>query len=542
MRRRWLILFLLLPGLSVRAGNEDWLEAAVVLTGAASVESLDESAVERFEALHGHPVPLNLASRSRLLSTGLLSAYQVASLADYRARCGDILSAEELALVDGFDPETAYALSCFVSFRSATLPGVPVADSLRGRIRQSLEFRTKGPAGKYRVHFAERAEAGMAWREGLPSFYGVYYGRGRLGKAVAGQFHARFGQGLVLWTGFRVEDLLQPASFDRHAGGISPSWSYNAGDALFGAAADFALGHWDGSVYAAREGAGANAGYTWRTGRAGLTACWPGYGRVPRLGADVRVNLRGIQLFSEVASEPVQGHFAATGGFIAPMGEHLKAALRLRAVPSSYSHLKYGEYAAAASLSFTAGEGDRHRGAFLTDFSALPVPGGDTKRKVLKIKTLWVWKICPSWSLETRLGGRLRNYASERARAEIRTDGNWTDGRWLSRFRLNGDWCDGWGVLSYLEAGRTRQMLSLYLRGTFFYTEGWASRLYAYERDAPGNFNVPAYYGRGFALTLVGAARKSWRYVTLKTWVRLYYLQKKPGHQTGLSLQLSLTI
>ena len=34
--------------------------------------------------------------------------------------------------------------------------------------------------------------------------------------------------------------------------------------------------------------------------------------------------------------------------------------------------------------------------------------------------------------------------------------------------------------------------------------DNWNDRIYCYERDAPGSFNIPAYYGRGWAASLVG--------------------------------------
>jgi hypothetical protein len=34
-------------------------------------------------------------------------------------------------------------------------------------------------------------------------------------------------------------------------------------------------------------------------------------------------------------------------------------------------------------------------------------------------------------------------------------------------------------------------------------TDGWASRIYAYERDIPGAFSVPAWYGHKAGLSFV---------------------------------------
>ena len=546
---------------------EDWRAAAGVIAGVTEAEGMDETLLERFDALRAHPLPINLASRSRLLSCGLFSAYQVASLLDYRARSGDILSGTELSLVDGFDATTAAALCCFVSFRSASLPGV--ADTLKGRVRQTLEFRSKGPSLKYRMSFGERAEAGIAIRDGplgavlgsgtpasnAPVFYGVYYGKIRLGKVVAGNFNVRFGQGLAIWTGFVIDDMLSPSAIFRRAGGISPSWSYTGEGTRRGLGADVLFGRLDISAFVAAEGLGVNAGWSWRSGRAGMTAVWPEFGRTPRLSADIRWNPRGIQFFGEIASEPFQGHFAAVGGLVAPVGEHVKTAFRLTAVPSGYSHKKNGEYGVRAVFSFQAGRyvplrgktgfGSseiRHRGALAASFEALPVPGGETGRMMEKCRMLWQYRIGPSVKFEARFQQRWRNYGNERLRFEVRSDLGWSDGHWTAAARIHGAWCGGGGILSFAEGGYAGRPFSFSVRGTYFRTKDWASRIYAYEDDAPGNFNVPAYYGGGGALNIVAGARKDWTRCTLRTWARLYIKWKSGGMTPALSLQIALTV
>ena len=99
------------------------LRAVLYLTGAADAESIPESEMERWWALADSPIPINLAGRTRLEASGLMSPYQIASLDDYRSRHGDILSIRELASVDGFGKETAEAMSMFISLESHALPG-----------------------------------------------------------------------------------------------------------------------------------------------------------------------------------------------------------------------------------------------------------------------------------------------------------------------------------------------------------------------------------------------------------------------------------
>ena len=102
--------------------------------------------------------------------------------------------------------------------------------------------------------------------------------------------------------------------------------------------------------------------------------------------------------------------------------------------------------------------------------------------------------------------------------------------------------------LSYLEGGYKTDILTLWLRAGLFRVDDWADRIYAYERDAPGNFSVPAYYGRGFWLSLVSGLK-------LSGWGRLYFRasytgypwaspgqeKKKPG-RAELKIQMSFNL
>ena len=85
-----LFLFLVACHVSARDDGE-FMKAVLELAGCLSVEELDEDEVERYSDLHDNPLHLNYASRSKLLSSGLMSAYQVAVLMDHREMTGDIL-------------------------------------------------------------------------------------------------------------------------------------------------------------------------------------------------------------------------------------------------------------------------------------------------------------------------------------------------------------------------------------------------------------------------------------------------------------------
>ena len=105
------------------AQSDNLMKAILYLSGADSEEELDEQEMERFSVLASSPLEINLVSRSRMATCGLMSQYQVASLMDYRLRNGDVLSVSELAAVDGFGEDYANALRPFISFASNALPG-----------------------------------------------------------------------------------------------------------------------------------------------------------------------------------------------------------------------------------------------------------------------------------------------------------------------------------------------------------------------------------------------------------------------------------
>ena len=94
-----------------------------------------------------------------------------------------------------------------------------------------------------------------------------------------------------------------------------------------------------------------------------------------------------------------------------------------------------------------------------------------------------------------------------------------------------------------METGYKGEALNLYLRQGIFLIDNWDDRIYAYERDAPGNFSVPAYYGRGLWTAFTG----SWRF---SRWAKLHaraamtsypFMKEKKLGKAELKLQLSVS-
>jgi len=526
MRRRFVLLLLLLAAAPAAAQTDDLVRAALYLTGADAPEALDDRLVDELESYRARPLPVNLASRARLLESGLLTPYQVAALAEYRSVSGDVLSFAELERVDGFGKEAVAALRPFLSLESARRPGEAVKDTLTFRHSALFRASLKDVGAKYRLA-AGNIEAAGAWKGEEGTFYGLYrYSRGKI---LVGDYNVRYGQGLAFWSAFQLAGLSTLDAFSKRANGVTPSWSFNGTGTYRGAAWDYTGRHLQWALFGALDGTvGAHAGWLGRHGQAGVTVS------PKRVSLDGKYGFRGVDLFGEAA----WGGNAAAGvaGALFPLGAHGRGALQLRAVPSAYSGKKNGEYGAAAGLSYLS-DSRAFKTSLTVDASLLPKPGVDTDRRQVKSTGLLSWTVTDRWLLESRLVYRYRSYDSNRA--DVRADATWNRGVWTLKGRLNGVHDGGFGLLGYLEGGWKPPDGAVWLRLTGFSTSGWQSRIYTYERDAPGNFSAPAYYGTGFSALAYAGWKKRFRKTTFKLYLRgSYKWQKEKPGQAGLKLQL----
>jgi len=526
MKKLIFMLLTLGTALEAAAQSDETVRAALYLTGADSPEELDEGLLEELESFRSHPLPLNRTSRARLLESGLLTPYQTATLEEYRREAGDVLSFSELERVDGFGKEAVDALRPFLTLDSQRSPGEAVRDTLRFRHSAVLRATLKDVGAKYRLS-AGRFEGAGAYRGESGTFYALY--RLRKGKVLIGDYNIRYGQGLAFWSAFRLSGLSTLDAFSKRAGGITPSWSFSGTGTLRGVAWDYTGRRFQFAAFGALDGTvGGRVGYLGRSAQAGLTLSRE------KLSADFKYGIRGVDLFGEAAwnwKAP-----AGLAGTLFPLGEQMKGALQLRAIPRAYSGKKNGEYGAAAGWAFLS-EDRAFQASVTVDGALLPVPDKDTGRTQVKSTGLLKWQLSGHWLLESRFVYRYRSYEDDRA--DVRVDATWTRGVWTLKTRLNGVHDGHFGVLGYLEGGWKPPGGSGWLRLTLFSIPDWQARIYSYERDAPGNFTVPAYYGTGFSVMAYAGWKWRLRRTTLKLYLRGSYLYstKKPG-QAGLKLQL----
>ncbi len=496
------------------AGPMGFQQAILTLTGASCVEELSEDEVQRYQSLAAHPVDLNHAGRGRLLATGLLTPYQVASLLDYRARTGDILSWAELSLVDGFPAPFVDALRSF-----AVLGEQHAVPGRREDRRFGMELLLRGAARldgsvagglKYETHLGERAQGFFSVRNtlsdssfGTPIFSVAYYGKRALGQVVAGYFNARFGQGLLQWSGFQLNGFGTLGSFRKNGTGFSPTGSYGA--SLLGVATEWHFGTWTLSAAYSLHGnlPIVNVTKTWRTATASLTATSEG------ASLEARIARPDWSLFGETAVRYDGKVSALAGAYFLPAYGH-----RIGLMGRWYGR-----------------EDKRYSGAALgyegPSFGVTADAGWRTDTGVAQYKALLRWHPEYAWRgfrilPEMRLQGRLRPSDEAPLRVDARAELGVEREPWLLAGRFDAVWCRAFAWNWYAEGGWRREKVALYVRGGLFKVDDWDDRIYVYERDAPGAFTVPARYGRGWDVSLYGAWQFS-RHHSL--WLRLETIQ-----------------
>ena len=470
-------------------------------SGASSMEDLDETQAESYQHLESHPVNLNAASRRQLTASGLFTPFQISSLLEYRARAGDVLSLAELSAVDGFDESFVRAISPYISIRtrapageSSTENGIKAEASARMWAKTDDGAAALSYGGKFKIEAGTRLSAGAAVKRGyapglsLPEVFNWSIAvEGRLVPVtvILGDFNARFGQGLLSWSGFSLSGLSSISAFYKRPSGLSPSFSYSS-TGLRGAAATLELGQFNLSAALAippRKGKSATAlaGVSWYglRAQAGLNVVLSGsndYG----LSADLRFNTGKTDLFGEAAWNSATKQIYGLVGAVRNIEYDIKLAGRAAYQQDRVSAALGAQY----RQSFASMEGIMKRGVGTIKYLiSTPLNLSDAITATLRLK------------------GRLVKEAG--AYNAFRTSLDWSGGKWKARLLADLGKGNSFACLFYLEPGYISERISLYARATLFASDNWDERIYIYERDAPGNFNMKAYYGRGWAASAV---------------------------------------
>lgn len=507
--------------------EEEAVKAAMYLNGASSAEEIEEGEVERIQSIG--KIRVNSPGRG---ARAILSEYQLATLQDYRRHSGDILSWEELALVDGFGKETVEALKPFLSLYSDNLPGAVDTSAIKVHGSVLIRATDKNAGTKVKAE-GYNLQVGLAARsKSWPLFATepdwTAHAEINLGRwdIVIGDYNIRYGQGVGVWSGFSMTSLSTVGAFTKRATGITPVMSFLPSEHR-GTAVEYRHGRLSGSAFIDTDGRfGVHASHLSLHSQVGITAM------SGVVSVDGSLNWKGVNLAGEIASKGKNAFAGKASGTFKI--DNTKLAFQGRVLPTRFTGKKNGEYALAAGaewkspswrqLAGKTGFGSSvpvHSLSLTADASLLPKPNIDPGRKQLRIYGIWQWQMSGTWALDARYTGRLRNY--EPSRNDVRLDLKYNYGPWLSTIRFEGDYCNGKGLLGYLEGGYKTDNLSTYIRLTGFNTDNWASRIYCYERDAPGSFLVPAYYGQGACASMYASYKATFNHYRLKFYLRSSY-------------------
>lgn len=500
-------------------------EAVLFLAGASCLEELDSQTVERYEALSVNPLNLNSAPRSKLLSSGLFSPFQVASLIDFRSRTGDILSFTELSMIDGFSSEYSEALKCFVILESSSPPGKRRNTSFAHEIELKAKYNSAdfSFAGKYCFSASDVFQACIT---STGTFSLAWFSRSLPLKLMIGDFNARFGQGLSMWNGMSMSGFPTVSSFRKNGCGFSPVTGYSSENHR-GVSFDLGLGRWTISAGFSFPGLGnimrgkvsdisylpiVSASYMGKIFSFSMLAHshFSKSFRSHTLSADFRIGFPSLSFFGEAAfnvtSDTKTLFPALSAGAIWSPAYDMKFSILARYFSPSY---KNDFSSPASSSSRTSDEAGISAGAslswmnFTSDFSWRP---SDKSFLVKPVCTLSrQFSIMNGLSLTPSLRFLMRYKPSEadRVKTDIRADvcldfSDWSFcARYNTIFYLSRSW------LWYVETGWKKT----FLRFTLFKVDNWSDRIYAYERTSPGSFSVPSFYGRGYEISVYSSLK-----------------------------------
>lgn len=569
MRRKILLTFILcLWAWTAQAQSQEDMERMLKLTGHDSEEQIDAHEVDMLQECLDRPVRINTAGIGRLRSCGLFSAFQAASIIDYRTRHGDIMSLNELSSVDGFTDRKVAVLAPFISLEGGD-PAYGGSDrkrgfcdiALKGGIRRnegSYGLKAKGKAGGsfiYGLGVSRSYSAKSASPEALTGYLGWEPSAIPL-RIIAGNFNLRFGQGLALWNGMSMGGLSKTSSFYKSGTGLSSSYSYTGSSSFTGLAGEYSVSRLRLTTALAvpsfrREEISlmpaVNLGWFGRNMSVSATH-YLEYGMSSRsayvpdmkTSADIAACIDGTDIFSEIAVDWVNATAAALAGCTFPTWEDIRMAVHFRYYPARYNPAHSAaprsvskcsnELGASYCMEMSQGSG-RHGGYISADAACFPETKGDVPYSVqFKASAEWSISLSDQVMLKFRLSERFRNWESSGFKTDLRTDFAWTGERFCVSSRLNVVKHVKTGFLGYIEGGYKREIVSVYLKGGIYLIDEWADRIYSYERNGPGSFSVPAFYGRGLWATLYA----SWKF---SSWGKAYVIgTAKPG-KAELKLQ-----
>ncbi len=277
------------------AANKQIIEERIEILN----EELDENGdvdltalFDAFNELLEKPLNLNSASREELRALFFLTEIQIEAIITHREKYGDFISIYELNQIRQLDRETTYLMVPFVQVeeRQTTPKKNPLHVFKGGRNELWLRYQrqiqeqrgfqandegeipfqgspdrlylryryTKG--NQFSMGLTGEKDAGEEFFQGSNpngfDFYSAhlfYRNDGFIKRVALGDYHAKFGQGLVTWSGFAFGKSADINTVKRPTIGLKANTSADENLFLRGAAVTFGPEKWDFTVFYSRK-------------------------------------------------------------------------------------------------------------------------------------------------------------------------------------------------------------------------------------------------------------------------------------------------
>jgi hypothetical protein len=610
MKRLTLLLIALFFAATVYAQKPDMLQTVEALVESLGEELSDDADIQDIlddlESFIQNPLKINWATPEELARLHFLSEAQINNLVDFRKKSGQIYSIYEMASIEGFSPDILQKIEPFISFDLEKLsPGVKKSSGdlfLRGtrtfaKADKLNESKNEGTPERYYLrmkHSLPNMEYGLvAEKDPGEAFlsqsnkhgfdYTSAFANFRVGKdgnrIFGGDYHVRFGQGLVAWQGFSMGKSSETTQVFRSALGIRSYSSTDENQFFRGLAGQFnyknftfypfislnkldaKLDTLDGNVFfgafqtsgyhrTGSEISGENAvnqltggghiSYSFHRWSFGVTTVYNRFnvemdrGDEPYnqflpegkenlvAGFDWKGSVKKVFLFGEAAISSGNGKAFLSGAMLKPV-PNMELSMVYRNIEKTYFSFFSNAFTESSKVN------DEH--GFYLGTKIFPAPRWILCAYADFFSHQWLKYLTASPSNGTEVFAQLaftpsrvtkfylRFFQEEKAQKLISGGLKYNEHQLINRLRFNftNDLNEQFSLKSriewswYSKQSSEKGMLivqdlvfmppeksySMNGRLAYFHTDGYNSRLYAYENDVLYSFSIPALYGKG---------------------------------------------
>ena len=554
-----------------------------------------------------HPVPINSATKEALQRLHFLSDFQIDDLIEFRTKTGQIYSLYEMAAIKGFNPELLSKLEPFISFEitgderksrksdndvfvrstrafSAAEGGVKNPNYEGAMERYYLRFKHKSSDLEY--GFVAEKDPGEAFFAGSNKYgfdYAGAFGNFKIGssgqRVYVGDYHIRFGQGLVAWQGFSMGKSSETTQTFRSGQGIRSSSSTDENQFFRGIASQMKFGKFSFMPFVSFRSLDANvdtiegnpffgafqtsgyhrtkseisgknalnqmvgggyASFSYQRWSVGATAVftrfnaemdrsdgpenqflWEGKENFVA-GMDWKGSVRNVFIFGEAAVSANNGKALLTGVMLKPASNAEFTAV--------YRNINKTYFSFFAN-SFTESSRTNDEQALYFGFKFFPAPRWTIRTYADFFEHRWIKYTTAAPSKGTEVFAQVSFAPSKETDIYLRffqedkelkvTSGNlrFNQPQRINRLRLNfsREINENFSIKNRIELSLYSKLenekgylvyqdliykpmgkrFSMNGRLAYFATDGYNSRLYAYENDLLYSFSIPALYGKG---------------------------------------------